>query len=45
MRDDRYDLVLHLVSAAIEAKKFYNRNNEARMETEEEAALMDKRTY
>lgn len=24
MRDDRYDLVIHLVSAAVGAEKFYN---------------------
>ncbi|KAL4453235.1 hypothetical protein ABPG73_022090 [Tetrahymena malaccensis] len=44
MRDDRYDLVIHLVTAALGAEKFYNQQNSARFETAEEAAIMDKKT-
>jgi hypothetical protein len=44
LRDKRYDLVIHLVSAAIGAEKFYTlSNNEARRETVEEAASLDMR--
>lgn len=44
MRDDRYDLVIHLVSAADGAEKFYNLSNIARSETLIEAQIMDKKT-
>ncbi|EGR27902.1 hypothetical protein IMG5_186910 [Ichthyophthirius multifiliis] len=44
MRDDRYDLVLHLVTAAVGAKQFYNQRNSARHETVEEAERIDQRT-
>lgn len=37
MRDDRYDLVIHLVTAADGATKYYNLANAARFETEVEA--------
>ena len=41
---DRYDLVLHLVTTAIGAEEFYTtENNEARIETPEESAQLDKR--
>jgi len=44
MRDARYDLVLHLTTAAIGAEKFYTgANNAARLETAEEAAALDQR--
>jgi hypothetical protein len=39
---ERYDLVLHLVTAADGAEKFYTlENNEARTETPEIACLID----
>lgn len=42
---DRYDMVLHLVSAADGAEEFYTlENNVARKETIEEARELDKRT-
>lgn len=42
---DRYDLVLHLVTAADGAKEFYTlSNNEARSETAEEAIALDRKT-
>lgn len=44
MRDDRYDLVIHLVSAADGAETFYNLSNVARFESETEARVMDKKT-
>merc|ERR1712100_673158 len=43
IRDRRYDHVVHLVTAAIGAEAFYTgANNAARLETAEEAALLDK---
>lgn len=45
IRDSRYDLVLHLVTAAKGAEDFYTQsNNEARRETIEEAQFMDQMT-
>jgi predicted ATPase len=42
LRDDRYDAVIHLVSAAIGAPEFYTtENNEVRLETPEQAAELD----
>ena len=42
---DSYDAVIHLVTAARGAEKFYNnKNNEARWETLEEACRMDDKT-
>ena len=41
---DRYQGVVHLVTAAIGAEGFYNLNNPSRHETIEEAALLDGRT-
>lgn len=42
VRDDRYDLVLYLVTAASGAVEFYtNANNEARSESPEEAVRLD----
>jgi hypothetical protein len=35
LRDKRYDLVLHLVTAADGAPDFYNKSNEARYESED----------
>ncbi|KAJ1461893.1 AAA domain-containing protein [Pelagophyceae sp. CCMP2097] len=44
LRDARYNAVVHLVSAAIGAEKFYTlENNKARMESPEEAAALDHR--
>lgn len=41
---ERYDLVIHLVTAAIGAEKFYTlENNEARSESAEIAAMIDRR--
>ena len=45
IRDERYDAVFHLMSAAIGAEKFYTtENNEARTETVKEARNVDRRT-
>ncbi|GMH77164.1 hypothetical protein TL16_g07312 [Triparma laevis f. inornata] len=45
IRDERYDAIFHLTSAAIGAEKFYTTaNNEARTETVEEARDVDVRT-
>lgn len=44
LRDDRYDAVVHLVTAAEGAEKFYNNANEARSETAEQARALDKKT-
>lgn len=42
LRDKRYDLVIHLVTAAKGAEEFYTQsNNEARRETIEEARFLD----
>eukprot|EP00662_Eupelagonemidae_sp_cell21_P057371 gene57371-biopygen46970 len=44
LRDKRYDLILHLVTAADGAEEFYSLdNNEARRETPEEARSQDRR--
>ena len=43
---DRYDMVIHLVTAAKGAEKFYTlENNEARTETPEIARFLDKKTH
>ena len=45
IRDNRYDAVIHLVTAADGAEKFYTlENNQARSETPEAAKWVDKRT-
>jgi len=45
MRDHRYDAILHLVTAADGAEKFYTlTNNAVRKETPQEARDMDKKT-
>jgi thymidylate kinase len=45
LRDKRYDLVLHLVTAADGAEDFYTKaNNESRFEDVKEAVNSDKRT-
>lgn len=44
LRDNRYDAVMHMVTAADGAEKFYaSLNNEARYESVEEAIEKDKR--
>jgi hypothetical protein len=44
LRDRRYEAVVHLVSAADGAEKFYSKeNNEARYESVQEAVELDKR--
>jgi hypothetical protein len=43
LRDKRYDLVLHLVTAADGAPDFYNKSNEARYETEKQAIGVDRK--
>jgi hypothetical protein len=44
LRDQRYDAVIHLVTAAVGAEVYYTvMNNQARRETAEEAAALDKR--
>lgn len=43
LRDKRYDLVLHLVTAADGAPDFYNKSNEARYESEEQAITVDRK--
>ena len=43
MRDRRYEAVLHLVTAADGAEKFYNFENEARSESIEESKALDKK--
>lgn len=42
---NRYDGVIHMVTAAIGAKKHYNNNNPARKENVENAIVQDKKTY
>ena len=43
LRDQRYDAVIHLVSAAVSAPEFYTTaNNAARSETPEQAAALDR---
>lgn len=45
IRDNRYDMVIHLVTAAIGAEKYYTlENNAARTETPEQARGLDVRT-
>ena len=42
MRDRRYEAVVHLVSAADGAEKFYSKeNNEARYESKDDAIIKD----
>jgi len=44
LRDRRYEVVIHMVTAADGAKQFYtDANNEARYETVEEAIILDKK--
>ena len=43
MRDNRYDGVLHMVTAADGAQEFYGLSNEARYEDASEATQKDKR--
>lgn len=43
LRDKRYDLVLHLVTAADGAPDFYNKSNEARYESEDQAIGVDQK--
>ncbi|CDW90733.1 UNKNOWN [Stylonychia lemnae] len=43
LKDKRYDLVLHLVTAADGAPDFYNKSNEARYESVEEAMNVDRK--
>eukprot|EP00347_Sterkiella_histriomuscorum_P006587 403352200 len=43
LRDKRYDIVLHLVTAADGAPDFYNKSNEARYESEEQAVAVDRK--
>lgn len=44
LRDNRYDAILHMVTAADGAEKFYaSLSNEARYESIDEAKLKDKR--
>jgi predicted ATPase len=45
LRDERYDLIIHMVTAADGAEKFYQlSNNMARSEAPETARVVDKRT-
>jgi len=45
IRDNRYDLIIHLVTAANGAEAFYTlENNQTRKETIEEARILDKKT-
>ena len=41
LRDNRYDAVIHMVTAAIDAEEYYDLDNEARYETVEEATERD----
>lgn len=42
LKEGRYDAVIHMITAAIGAEKFYTKeNNPSRMETAEEAASLD----
>jgi predicted ATPase len=43
LRDERYDAVVHMVSAAIGATEFYNFDNPARFENVSEAAIADEK--
>lgn len=43
LRDERYDAVVHMVTAAIGAKGYYNFDNPARFENVEEAAIADEK--
>lgn len=44
LRDERYDAVFHLVTAAEGKEEFYNLNNPARYESAQEAKQADERT-
>jgi len=44
IRNERYDLVIHMVTAADGAEKYYMQNNEARYESPEEAREKDRKT-
>lgn len=44
LRDERYDAVIHLVTAAQDAQDFYNFDNPARFETPDEARKRDAAT-
>ena len=45
LRDQRYDAVIHMVTAAIGAREFYTlANNTARTETPDQAAALDRKT-
>ena len=41
--EKRYEAIVHMVTAAEGAEKFYNLSNEARFETVEEAVARDKK--
>jgi len=41
LRDVRYDIVIHMVTAADGAEKFYGMSNEARYESVQEAIEKD----
>lgn len=43
LRDERYDAVVHMMSAAIGAKEYYNFDNPARYETADEAVTADEK--
>lgn len=43
LRDERYDAIVHMVSAAIGAKDFYNFDNPARFENVDEAIVADEK--
>ena len=43
LRDNRYDAIIHMVTAAEGASEFYNKSNESRYETVEQAIAVDKR--
>lgn len=44
LRDERYDAVFHLVTAAEGAPEFYNLNNTARLENKDQALEADRKT-
>lgn len=43
LRDNRYDAVIHMVTAADGALEFYQKYNEARYESVEQAIAVDKK--
>lgn len=43
LRDKRYDIVLHLMTAADGAPDFYNKSNEARYESVDQAIQVDRK--